>query len=132
MTVGTGLLVYEGVICEDDDDEEELDIDPMTRQAISMQLNLTYQVLDMVKDLGTFTMAELVGQLHQMGLPEPMASEFAEHFTSQFPKTLKRTGDSFEYVEEDKPAPAMDTLRGLLGSDDPDMDALIDPDNQKQ
>lgn len=98
----------------------ESEVDPMTRQAIGAQVDLTYEALDlmrsMTRDRGSFTQDELVASLSRVaGVPRAIAAAFAEHIIAQFrsmliqnvaghyimkPEPVTNRGDSMQFFRD--------------------------------
>lgn len=68
-----------------DEDRTIGDVDPMVAGAIKGQVQLASISMQLMRDLGEFTIPQLATQIHdRTGLPLSAASEFADHLVNQF------------------------------------------------
>lgn len=68
-----------------DEDRDIGDVDPMVAGAIKGQVQLASISMQLMRDLGEFTIPQLATEIHdRTGLPLSASSEFADHLVNQF------------------------------------------------
>lgn len=61
------------------------DVNPEVANAVRGQVQLTSTSMQLIRDLGEFTIPQLASQIHsRTGLPLTTATEFADHLVNQF------------------------------------------------
>ena len=93
-------------------------IDPMMKMAVDGQVQMTYEVLDMMKQSGQFNTLAIAQRLNrEKGIPLPMAQQFVDHVVNQFlgggNGSLKQVDRNRYRWEDEVKQGSMDLLRGI-------------------
>lgn len=81
--------------------DQNMDIDPDLAAAATPQIQLTYRILDIMRDLGRFTERDILPAIEQLGLQPHTAKAFFEHVLATFGgKTITRDGEYFIFRQE--------------------------------
>jgi hypothetical protein len=92
-------------------------ISPETKDAVSKQVKMTYAGLDLMKQLGTFTIADLATKLAtRFQMPTELANKFADHLVhSTGSKNVIELGDGkFRIVQDNQANDYSDQIANLL------------------
>lgn len=95
------------------------DVDPEVANAVRGQVQLTSTSMQLMRDMGEFTIPQLASQIHnRTGLPLSTATEFADHLVQQFHGgMITPIGDGKFRVNAEPKKTAddhMDDLRNML------------------
>ena len=102
-----------------DEDKGLGDVDPEVANAVRGQVQLTSTSMQLMRDMGEFTIPQLASQIHdRTGLPLSAATEFADHLVQQFHGGMITPIGDGKFKVNDEPKKTtddhMDDLRNML------------------
>ena len=95
------------------DDTQDDDMDPMLHAAASTQIAITHRMIELMREMGSFTERDILPHIATMGLPPQMARIFFDHVVQgMLGKSVTKVGDTYHYSEE-KPLTVADHMRSF-------------------
>lgn len=95
------------------DDSQDDDMDPALHAAASTQIAITHRMIELMREMGSFTERDILPHIATMGLPPQMARIFFDHvIQGMLGKSVTKVGDTYHYTEE-QPKTVADHMRSF-------------------
>ncbi len=88
------------------------DIDPAMKHAVRSQVDLTYDILETMREMGEFTKTDLIARVGQSmpQVPRQQAAQFVDHLLGQFAASLQKIGPDRYRMKPEKPNTTGDSM----------------------